>query len=67
VIENTSEEILDLTKEMNERIDGTWVAEDEDEELQERFRALFKPSHLCCGFSCRISTAFLKKNRDLLE
>lgn len=67
VIENTAEETLDLTKEMNERIDGTWIPRDGDEELQLKFRSLFKPSHLCYGFSCQIGTVFLRKNKHLLE
>jgi putative glycosyltransferase (TIGR04372 family) len=67
VIENTAEEILDLTREMNERIDGTWMVKDGDEELHIRFRSIFKPNHLCYGFSGQIGTAFLRKNKFLLE
>lgn len=67
VVENTAEEVLDLAKEMNERLDGTWVSTEEDEELQRRFHSLFKPHHLCYGFSSRIGTNFLRKNKCLLE
>jgi len=36
LIENTPQEILDVTKEMNERLDGTWKTTKEDEELQKK-------------------------------
>jgi putative glycosyltransferase (TIGR04372 family) len=66
-IENTPEEILDLTREMNDRIDGTWTPEPGDDELQTKFRSLFQPEHLCYGFSSRIGTVFLRKNKHLVE
>jgi putative glycosyltransferase (TIGR04372 family) len=66
VIENSGEEILALTEEMNRRIDGTWQVENSDEELQNRFRAIFKPEHLCYGFSYRIGTVFLRNNKFLI-
>ena len=33
MVDNTPEEILDLVKEMNERLDGTFVTTEEDEDL----------------------------------
>lgn len=67
IIENTPDEILDLVKEMNARLDGTWITTQEDEELQQRYRAIFPPGHECYGFYSRIGTDFLRKNRELLE
>lgn len=67
ILENTKEEILALTKEMNDRLDGIWVDRDEDEELQSRFRSLFPLEHRCYGFPSRIGTEFLRQNRELLE
>lgn len=67
VVENTSEEILALTREMNERLDGRWITTDEDEELQERFRAVFPSEHPCYGFPSRIGAEFLRQNRELLD
>lgn len=68
VIENTPDEIVDATKEMNSRLDGTWVTTDEDERLQQRFRELFDAA---CGqfghFSGRLSAAFLRQNPGWLE
>jgi putative glycosyltransferase (TIGR04372 family) len=67
VIENTSDEVLALAKEMNARLDGTWVTTEEDEYLQQRYRDLFPPGHFCYGFPSRIGAEFLRQNRALLE
>jgi len=65
-IENTAEEILDLTKEMNERLDGTFIITEEDEELQKRFHALLHPDDFMYGTPARIGAKFLRENKDLL-
>lgn len=65
--ENSPDEILDLAKEMNERIDGTWKTTKEDEELQQKFKGFITPEHRCYGTSVRIGTLFLKKNKFFLE
>jgi putative glycosyltransferase (TIGR04372 family) len=60
--DNTPEEILDATKEMVARLDGTWVESDEDRDLQDTFWSHYKrrsSSHVCVG---RIGTKFLKEN-----
>lgn len=44
LIENTPDEIRDVSLEMDERLKGTWQSNKEDEELQKRFWNLFKPS-----------------------
>lgn len=67
LIENTSDEILDLAKEMNSRLDGTWFETDEDVALQERYRSLFPEGHICFGFRSKIGSAFLQKNIGLLD
>ena len=67
VIENSAEEILALTKEMNERLEGVWFSKDEDEELQRQFRSLFPPGHRCYGFPSRIGAEFLRQNQELLR
>ncbi len=66
-VENTAEEILDLAKEMNERLDGNLEYTEEDEELQKRFHSLFQPHHLCYGAPARIGTKFLQQNKELLD
>jgi putative glycosyltransferase (TIGR04372 family) len=67
VIENTQEEILDLAREMNERLDGAFRGTEEDEELQRRLQALFRPGHYCYGTPVRVGARFLQENRHLLE
>lgn len=67
VVENTADEILALVKEMNARLDNTWVTQEEDEELQRRYRSLFQPGHFSYGFPSRIGAEFLRQNRELLE
>ena len=66
VIDNTPEEVLDLAREMNARIDRTWISQDDDEELQERFRRLYSPWQIDIGFPSRIGAEFLRQNRDLI-
>lgn len=67
VVENTAEEILDLTKEMNERLDGTFEYTKEDEELQNKYHSLIQPHHRCYGTPARIGAKFLRQNKELLE
>ena len=59
-VENTSKEIFDITKEMNERLDGTWKIKEVDEVLQKKFRSLFP-----LDFPARIGAKFLKENKHL--
>jgi putative glycosyltransferase (TIGR04372 family) len=65
-VENTTEEILSLGKEMHERLEGKWISTEEDEDLQARYRSLFLPEHRCYGFPSRIGAEFLRQNQDLL-
>ena len=67
VIDNTPDEILAVTKEMNERLDGIWTASEEKEELQKRFQALYSPEHQSFGFKSRIGADFLRHNQALLN
>ena len=66
-IENTSHEILAVTQEMNERIDGTWKTTEEDEQLQKRFKALYVKGKHCFGPPPgRIGAQFLRENKEML-
>jgi len=66
VIENTPEEITALAIEMDQRLKKEWQVSQEDEELQQRFRALFRPSELNRVFRARIGAEFLRQNKELL-
>lgn len=67
VINSTFEEILDLAVEMDERLNGTWQAADEDEELQQRFRRLYRGRPFMGPNLSRIGAKFLRQNRELLD
>lgn len=67
VVENTTEEILDLAREMNGRLDETFEYTEEHEDLQARFLSLFQPHHHCYGSPARIGAEFLRKNKELLQ
>ena len=66
-IESNSEEILDVTIEMNARLNGTWETTEEDEKLQKRFKKLYGRYDPNRVFNSRIGTKFLRQNRTLLE
>lgn len=75
LIENTPEEIVDVTLEMENRLNGTWQTSEEDEELQKRFWDVFPTKAICLyrktplhgAVRARIGTKFLRQNKELLE
>jgi len=73
VVENSAEEILDLTMEMNARIDGEWIETPEDIELQKKYRIILEEwiqfAHLKenAMIHAKIGAMFLKKNPFLLK
>lgn len=66
-VENTPEEITALALEMDARLKGTWQRTEEDERLQQRFWALFKPSDLNQVFLSHVGAEFLRQNQELLK
>ncbi|MEI8102184.1 MAG: TIGR04372 family glycosyltransferase [Chlorobium sp.] len=70
LIDNTSEEIRDLAIEIDHRLKNTWVPQEGDEELQEKYWAVFiksAPSVQQNNIKPRIGSAFLRKHRYLLD
>lgn len=67
VINNTSDEILDVTKEMYSRLNGTWITNEEDNELQNKFRNLYKKGCPAFGNLSRVGAEFLRQNGELIE
>ncbi len=65
-VENTAEDIRELTLEMLDRSENRAVYTPEDEELQLRFKALLRPGHYGYGGINRIGAAFLRRHRHLL-
>ncbi len=66
LIENTPDEILDVSMEMHRRLNGTWEITEEDESLQKCFWNQFPKSELHGELRSRIGTEFLRQNKRLL-
>lgn len=66
-VENEPEEIVELVDEMLARIKGTWMETEQDRELQERLRSLYKPLNPGYGYRSRMGAWFLRRNQDLLK
>jgi len=66
VIDNTPDEILNVTKEMELRISGDWHPTNEDIELQKAFQSLLEPSDLAQDIVTTIGSDFLRNNQNLL-
>ena len=62
VHDNTPEEILEATMELDARIDGTWKETEEDRELQRAFWTLYEQRWPGLKHSCRVGAAFLRNN-----
>jgi len=70
LIDNTAEEIRDLAIEIDQRLKNNWVPQEGDEELQEKYWAVFikyAPSVQQNNIKPRIGSAFLRKHRYLLD
>lgn len=65
--DNTPEEILEVTREMTARLDGTWVETEEDRDLQERFWAQYAKRFNGIKYAARIGSAYLRQNTFWLE
>jgi putative glycosyltransferase (TIGR04372 family) len=67
LVSNSPDEIRDLVAEQLQKVmDPHFSYSDEDEALQQRFRALFRPGHYTYGSASRIGRAFLQKYQNLL-
>ena len=67
VVENTPDDISDLAIEMLDKVDGVIVYNDEDKELQRRFKSLMKPGHYSYGSSSGVGSGFLRRHSDLFS
>ena len=63
---NTPEQIVDVCNEMILRLSGQWKETDEDEELQDRFRAVLKTFPAYQRAPARIGAKFLREHQHLL-
>ena len=70
LIDNTAEEIRDLAIEIDHRLKNTWVPQEGDEELQEKYWATFRkhaPLLQQSNIKSRIGSAFLRKHSYLFD
>lgn len=65
-IENSPEDIKEVTIEMLDKLDGKLVYTHEDQVLQERFKLLMNPIHFSYGAMSRVGRDFLRKYKHLL-
>lgn len=64
--ENDAEDILDLTREMLDRLDARFHPTDDDLSLQSQYLSLFKPGHYSYGGASAVGAGFLRRHRTLL-
>jgi putative glycosyltransferase (TIGR04372 family) len=70
LIDNTSDEILDLAIEVDDRLKGHWQPQGDDDILQKQFWDIlrhFSPHNSDKIITARIGAAFLRKHSDLLD
>ena len=70
LINNSPQEIRDVTVELLERTSGQWIADEEDEELQRSFWTAISAFMVLPQYdneSPRIGAAFLRKHKYLLD
>ena len=67
VINNTADDIDDVTMEMDHRLNGTWQPDPEDDALQERLLETFPRSELNQVLNARIRGVILEQLRASLE
>lgn len=64
--ENNEEDILAITCEMLDRLEGSFIENDIDKQLQNDYMALFKHGHYSYGSASKICVTFLRKYKNLL-
>ena len=66
-VNNTPEEILELVKEMFDRLNGTFQYNSKDRELQERYNAITRNIRGSFGENSPIGKSFIERHEDLLR
>ena len=67
VEENTEEDLLNVVKEMLDRVEGSCSETPEERAFQKQFFSLLRPWHYGHGAAGRIGAGFLRRHRDLLK
>ncbi|MEW6329834.1 MAG: TIGR04372 family glycosyltransferase [Pseudomonadota bacterium] len=66
IVDNSPDEIKDLTIEMLDIIENKAVYSKNDEEMQNRFKSFFRSGHYGYGAESRVGRDFLRKHAELL-
>lgn len=62
---NTADEIYKLAKELNEKIDFTWLSSESERELQDKFKAIInQEQYLCNQTQGMIASSFLREHKE---
>lgn len=67
VEENSAEDILILTVEMLDKLNGTFIETEADEQRESDFMKLMTPAHYAYGACSKVSCTFLRRYQDLLQ
>ena len=66
IVCNTSQQIIDVNDEMQQRIKGNWAATDEELHLQNRLRSLQLTLNMGERAPARMGAKFLREHQHLL-
>lgn len=66
LVDHSSEEIYEVVREMNLRIDGKYAEIAEEKAKQKKFRDNFQPKHIYYGSPAKIGAHFLRKYSPIL-
>ena len=66
MIKNTPQQIVDVTEEMIQRLNGTWIESEEDKKLHERFLKVMKLRVPHERAPARMGAKFLREHQHLL-
>ncbi len=67
LVHNDSDDLIEATIELSERLDGRHEETDEDLDMQRRFRDIYAPYLVGHGSTGLVSSRFLRKHSDLLD
>jgi len=67
LIENSSDDMLNATIEMNQRVDGLFQLEEGDNEAQQHFRSLLRPWHNIYNSPTQMSTSYMRAHPEILS
>ena len=61
LVNNSPDDILELTKEQFLRVEGIYKEDDDANQLNDKLNSLYKPGHYCFGKASKMGDHFIKK------